>query len=809
MSGNTNSFSNATLTDSSLKGTTSVSGTVEVKSGTVVTGLFKRHIGLQNVDNTSDATKPLSVPQKAYIDGKVADITGFTAQTIDSLNSIGEIAQSIGNDPAFFTNTNNTLALKAPLANPVFTGSVRLPVGAGVLKSTATGTVSSSAVTQSDLDTGLVSRLAGIDSAIAALQLFDASFVATTDRIQDGAVTTAKIANANVTTAKIADSNVTTAKIADSNVTTAKIADANVTTAKIANSAVTVDNIADGAIFTSKLRDASVTSNKLASSLNLVGTPVAPTAADSTNTTQIATTAFVQKAVSNLVGTAPELLNTLGEISSAIKGDANFNDTMVGLLALKAASADVYTKIEADNLLGAKAASADVYTKSATDGLLAAKANSADVYTKSAADGLLAAKANSADVYTKTEADDLLDAKAASADVYTKSAADGLLGAKANSADVYTKSAADDLLDAKAASADVYTKSEADTLLGAKAASVDVYTKSEADDLLGAKAAASTVSEHVETLVDHADTLDNHAIKLTALAPILPANDSNDDFRHVFVEATTGTYADAQPPMALPSARVASTMNHTSHRLLKGRGLHGNRDGWYFRNTAGASTGKSANNKINWYYPSPKNAQGVSLISGLDEIVIPLQIFMSASPALSILPPQITVYTKPKGDGQDFSWYRTRRTYLIPTGTTLTANSKYLFRCLVNGTSLTGTFHTDFANMDLVPQRSTLSTTIVDENGDIIRGGDVAMTATSVIRPFEADEEVMFVAIGSDSSGAAGRCEFFMHNVIMLGPDEKVMYHHSNENAAVHYFSRKITDICKATTLPIPEYFAL
>jgi hypothetical protein len=808
MSGNTNSFSSATLTDSSLKGTTSVSGTVDFKAGTVVTGLFKRHIGLQYVDNTSDALKPLSGPQKQYIDGKVADITGFTTQTIESLNSIGEIAGAINNDPSFFTNTSNALALKAPLANPVFTGSVRLPTGQGILKSTATGTVSSSAVTQSDLDTALVSRLSSIDTAIAALQAFDVSFVATSDRIQDGAITTAKIADANVTTAKIADASVTTAKIADANVTTAKIADANVTTAKIADANVTTAKIADGAVFTSKLGDASVTSNKLASSLNLTGTPVAPTAADSTNTTQIATTAFVQKAVSNLVGTAPELLNTLGEISSAIKGDANFNDTMVGLLALKAASADVYTKIEADNLLGAKAASADVYTKSAADGLLAAKAASADVYTKIEADNLLGAKAASADVYTKTEADDLLDAKAASADVYTKSAADGLLGAKANSADVYTKTEANGLLADKADSTNVYTKIEADALLGAKAASADVYTKIEADALLGAKAAASTVSEHAETLDEHAETLDNHAIKLTALAPILPANDSNDDFRHVFVEATTGTYADAQPPMALPSARVGSTMNHTSHRLLKGRGLHGNRDGWYFRNTAGAATGKSGNNKINWYYPSPKNASGVSLISGLDEIVVPLQIFMSASPALSILPPQITVYTKPKGDGQDFSWYRTRRTYMISTSTTLTANSKYLFRCLVNGSSLTGTFDTEFTTVDLEPLRSTLGTTIVDENGAIIRS-EAAMTATSVIRPFEAEEEVMFVAIGSDSSGAAGRCEFFMHNVIMLGSIENVMYHHSNENAAVHYFSRKITDICKATTLPIPEYFAL
>jgi hypothetical protein len=143
---------------------------------------------------------------------------------------------------------------------------------------------------------------------------------------------------------------------------------------------------------------------------------------------------------------------------------------------------------------------------------------------------------------------------------------------------------------------------------------------------------------------------------------------------------------------------------------------------------------------------------------------------------------------------------------MISTSTTLTANSKYLFRCLVNGSSLTGTFDTEFTTVDLEPLRSTLATTIVDENGAIIRS-EAAMTATSVIRPFEANEEIMFVTIGSDSSAAAGRCEFFMHNVIMLGSDEKVMYHHSNENAASHYFSRKITDICTAAN--VPQYFAL
>ena len=46
----------------------------------------------------------------------------------------------------------------------------------------------------------------------------------------------------------------------------------------------------------------------------LTGTPTAPTATAGTNTTQIATTAFVSSAVSSLVNSAPEALNTLKEL---------------------------------------------------------------------------------------------------------------------------------------------------------------------------------------------------------------------------------------------------------------------------------------------------------------------------------------------------------------------------------------------------------------------------------------------------------------------------------------------------------------
>lgn len=51
---------------------------------------------------------------------------------------------------------------------------------------------------------------------------------------------------------------------------------------------------------------------------SLTGIPTAPTADVGTNTEQIATTAFVQSAVSNLVDSAPEAMDTLNELATAI-----------------------------------------------------------------------------------------------------------------------------------------------------------------------------------------------------------------------------------------------------------------------------------------------------------------------------------------------------------------------------------------------------------------------------------------------------------------------------------------------------------
>jgi len=68
----------------------------------------------------------------------------------------------------------------------------------------------------------------------------------------------------------------------------------------------------------------------------LTGTPKAPTAAAGNNSTQLATTAFVQAALVALINGAPATLDTLKEIAAAINNDPNFATTMNNALALKA-----------------------------------------------------------------------------------------------------------------------------------------------------------------------------------------------------------------------------------------------------------------------------------------------------------------------------------------------------------------------------------------------------------------------------------------------------------------------------------------
>ncbi|HGC3457591.1 TPA: phage tail protein [Escherichia coli] len=67
----------------------------------------------------------------------------------------------------------------------------------------------------------------------------------------------------------------------------------------------------------------------------LTGTPTTPTAPQGTNSTQIASTAFVMAAIAALVDSSPDALNTLNELAAALGNDPNFATTMTNTLAGK------------------------------------------------------------------------------------------------------------------------------------------------------------------------------------------------------------------------------------------------------------------------------------------------------------------------------------------------------------------------------------------------------------------------------------------------------------------------------------------
>ncbi|MGV0998279.1 MAG: gp53-like domain-containing protein [Fluviibacter sp.] len=67
----------------------------------------------------------------------------------------------------------------------------------------------------------------------------------------------------------------------------------------------------------------------------LSGTPTAPTAVAGTNTTQLATTAFVAAAISALVNSSPATLDTLNELATALGNDPNFATTIATSLGNK------------------------------------------------------------------------------------------------------------------------------------------------------------------------------------------------------------------------------------------------------------------------------------------------------------------------------------------------------------------------------------------------------------------------------------------------------------------------------------------
>jgi len=90
--------------------------------------------GTPTAPTATAGTNTTQIATTAFVTGAVADLI---ASAPGALNTLDELAAALGDDANFATTVTNSLAAKAPLASPTFTGTVTLPA-AGIVFSDGT-----------------------------------------------------------------------------------------------------------------------------------------------------------------------------------------------------------------------------------------------------------------------------------------------------------------------------------------------------------------------------------------------------------------------------------------------------------------------------------------------------------------------------------------------------------------------------------------------------------------------------------------------------------------------------------------------
>ena len=290
------------------------------------------------------------------------------------------------------TLTSPTITGTGAIAG-TFTGNLTGNVTGNV--SGTAGSATGNAATATALQTARNFQLTG-DVEASAVSFDGTGNVSLTTVIGTGAIVNADInASAAISYSKLnLAGTITSADISNGTIVAADIADGTITAAKLVSDpyaranhtgtqlAATVSDF-DTQVRTSRLDQMAAPTASVAlnsQKITGLGTPTA-------NTTDAATTAYVDTSIANLIAGAPSTLDTLDEIATALADTANFSDTVV----LKSGS----TMTGALTLSGAPTIGLHAVTKTYADAISSAVA--ADAATASAAATAAAASYDSFD----------------------------------------------------------------------------------------------------------------------------------------------------------------------------------------------------------------------------------------------------------------------------------------------------------------------------------------------------------------------------------------------------------------------------
>ena len=362
----------AQISDASVRGKLSGTAGISYNSATGVIG--------------ADTT----IATRTYVDNAVNGLVNGAPGALDTIN---ELAAAIGNDANYATTLTTALGTKAPINDPVFTGTVTIPAGAsivgyatlqGIYDNYQTKTLndaaylsitdaSSTYLTQNnaastylsianaderiqDTAAGMLQVTAGnglsriYDDSANSLTLSIDQNVISTVSARDAAIVTALATAATDATTK-ADGAVTTAAAdattkannakSEAITAAATAADTKVSTH---NSATTnVHGISDTSLLALKSEVAAVTATSLGLG-NVTNTsdankPVSTAQASAIATAKSEAIADATAQVNAVIASAPAALNTLDELAAALGDDANYATTVTTALAGKVPSA--------------------------------------------------------------------------------------------------------------------------------------------------------------------------------------------------------------------------------------------------------------------------------------------------------------------------------------------------------------------------------------------------------------------------------------------------------------------------------------
>ena len=102
-------------------------GVAEIADDAVTTAAIADDVALGGNPTTttqSTANSSTRIATTAFVQAAIdTDISALIDSAPGTLNTLNEIAAALNDDPSFTTTVNNAIALKAPIANPVFTGN--------------------------------------------------------------------------------------------------------------------------------------------------------------------------------------------------------------------------------------------------------------------------------------------------------------------------------------------------------------------------------------------------------------------------------------------------------------------------------------------------------------------------------------------------------------------------------------------------------------------------------------------------------------------------------------------------------------